>query len=396
MTVIFLLCSEPSILEVALNIYDIEINTAVCYTESKMSAEDGKSRAGCDLARRIKDMRNDEKNTYSDDGKVFCQQCGAKIDENDVHCPNCGAFQGERYVEMPDDPADAPIYKKKGGSIPLIIGIILISLLIVGGGGYLLYSQVFAPSKEASKDLEELDEKEEKTVDADEVDLDKVDINATENSYCTLAGNVKKASNGSEILSWGDGLTVYALDSDGDKVLVEDVSSVYVDDAKLQTGLLAALAANEKVKIGGDLSVHGDKLYLEANKVMNEDGVELVLEKGKTETITEEKEAVEETAGDAGGYVLPQSSSRLLTDADVAGLSLQQINYAKNEIYARHGRLFDSRELQNYFNSQSWYSGTIAPANFSESLLSDVEKKNVAFLKNLEFSISPNGYQLDQ
>lgn len=46
-------------------------------------------------------MRNDEKNTYSDDGKVFCQQCGAKIDENDVHCPNCGAFQGERYVEMP-------------------------------------------------------------------------------------------------------------------------------------------------------------------------------------------------------------------------------------------------------------------------------------------------------
>lgn len=33
---------------------------------------------------------------------------------------------------------------------------------------------------------------------------------------------------------------------------------------------------------------------------MNEDGVELVLEKGKTETITEEKEAVEETAGDAG------------------------------------------------------------------------------------------------
>ena len=58
-------------------------------------------------------MRNDEKNTYSDDGKVFCQQCGAKIDENDVHCPNCGAFQGERYVEMPDDPADAPVYKKK-------------------------------------------------------------------------------------------------------------------------------------------------------------------------------------------------------------------------------------------------------------------------------------------
>ena len=38
------------------------------------------------------------------------------------------------------------------------------------------------------------------------------------------------------------------------------------------------------------ISKFGDKLYLEANKVMNEDGVELVLEKGKTETITEEEE----------------------------------------------------------------------------------------------------------
>ena len=181
-------------------------------------------------------MRNED-NTYSEDGKVFCQQCGAKIDENDVHCPNCGAFQGERYVEMPDDPADAPTYKKKGGSVPLIIGLLLVSLLIVGGGGYLLYSQVFAPSKEASKDLDELDDKDEKTVDADAVDLDDVDVNVTENSYTTLAGNVKKASNGSEVLSWGDELTVYALDSNGDKVLMEDVNSVYVDDSKLQVCL---------------------------------------------------------------------------------------------------------------------------------------------------------------
>lgn len=91
----------------------------------------------------------------------------------------------------------------------------------MGGGGYLLYSQVIAPSKEVTKDLDELEDKEE-TVDVDEVDLDKVNINATENSYCTLAGCVKKASNGSEQLSWGDGLTIYALDSNGDKVLMED------------------------------------------------------------------------------------------------------------------------------------------------------------------------------
>lgn len=95
-------------------------------------------------------------------------------------------------------------------------------------------------------------------------------------------------------------------------------------------------------------------------------------------------------------YIIPYSNQRLLGDSDIAGLSLREINYAKNEIYARHGRKFDSQELQNYFNSKSWYYGTIEPENFSESMLSDVEKKNAEYLSNVEFSISANGYQLDQ
>ena len=94
--------------------------------------------------------------------------------------------------------------------------------------------------------------------------------------------------------------------------------------------------------------------------------------------------------------MIPYSNQRLLGDSDVAGLSLREINYAKNEIYARHGRKFDSQELQNYFNSKSWYYGTIEPENFDVSLLTDVEKKNAEFFFDVEFIISANGYQLDQ
>lgn len=94
-------------------------------------------------------------------------------------------------------------------------------------------------------------------------------------------------------------------------------------------------------------------------------------------------------------YILPQSTSRLLTSNDISRLSLREINYAKNEIYARHGRRFHSSELQNYFNSKSWYSGTISPDAFGESLLFDTERKNAEFLATTEFNISPNGYQLD-
>ena len=93
-------------------------------------------------------------------------------------------------------------------------------------------------------------------------------------------------------------------------------------------------------------------------------------------------------------YILPDSDSKLLTEDDVKDLTLQEINYAKNEIFARHGRKFSSSELQDYFNSKDWYNGTIDPDDFDESVLSSTEKKNAQFLATEEFSRDKNGYQL--
>ena len=83
-------------------------------------------------------------------------------------------------------------------------------------------------------------------------------------------------------------------------------------------------------------------------------------------------------------YILPDSSQRVLADSEVSGLSKQELRLARNEIYARHGRRFDDQELQNYFNSKSWYSGTINPSDFSESLLSSTEKNNIDTIKKYE------------
>lgn len=91
-------------------------------------------------------------------------------------------------------------------------------------------------------------------------------------------------------------------------------------------------------------------------------------------------------AGD-GEYVLPESNTRKLTAADVSGLSKEQLRIARNEIMARHGRTFKDASLQEYFNSKSWYKGTISPADFDasmESRLSEIEKANVEFIKSYE------------
>lgn len=75
-------------------------------------------------------------------------------------------------------------------------------------------------------------------------------------------------------------------------------------------------------------------------------------------------------------YIIPDSDTRKITKKDLKGLSKDELRIARNEIYARHGRRFDDEELQEYFDSCSWYEGTNDPADFSEDELSATEKAN--------------------
>ena len=97
---------------------------------------------------------------------------------------------------------------------------------------------------------------------------------------------------------------------------------------------------------------------------------------------TDSTESQEETGNE--DYILPDSSTRLLTETDLAGLSKEELRLARNEIYARHGRRFDDAGLQSYFDGKSWYSGTIDPEDFSESLLTETEKSNLELIQQYE------------
>lgn len=115
-------------------------------------------------------------------------------------------------------------------------------------------------------------------------------------------------------------------------------------------------------------------------------------------TVSSQEDAGEEEKL-TSDYIIPDSDSKLLTDADIEGLSARELNYAKNEIYARHGRMFDSAELKEYFESKSWYSGEYSASKFDEmssSILNETEKKNAEFLKEAENELEPGGYKLDQ
>jgi hypothetical protein len=88
---------------------------------------------------------------------------------------------------------------------------------------------------------------------------------------------------------------------------------------------------------------------------------------------------------DSDEYIFPNSDSVKLKKKDLKGLTAQELRIGRNEIYARHGRLFQDEELQEYFNQQSWYDGYIEPEDFVDSeYLSDIERYNANFILKFE------------
>lgn len=105
---------------------------------------------------------------------------------------------------------------------------------------------------------------------------------------------------------------------------------------------------------------------------------------------TPETEQSEEASGWEEEYVLPYSDTRYLNRADLEGLTQEECRLARNEIYARHGRIFDDESLQAYFESKSWYEGTIPADAFSEDMLSECEIYNRDLIIKYE---EENGYR---
>ena len=86
-------------------------------------------------------------------------------------------------------------------------------------------------------------------------------------------------------------------------------------------------------------------------------------------------------------YVLPDSSYNYYSYDDLSGMSTYDLYIARNEIFARHGRMFNRTDLQDYFNSQAWYEPIYSPADFDaiqNSVLSDCEMQNARTMKQVE------------
>ena len=73
--------------------------------------------------------------------------------------------------------------------------------------------------------------------------------------------------------------------------------------------------------------------------------------------------------------------SKTITEQMLHGLSLHELRLLRNEVYARHGRMFRAEWLQQYFYSQPWYT---PDENFKDESLSGNDKLNVEAIVKYE------------
>lgn len=89
------------------------------------------------------------------------------------------------------------------------------------------------------------------------------------------------------------------------------------------------------------------------------------------------------------GFILPDSDTHLYTPEELEGLTEWDLEIARNEIFARHGRGFNDSTLQAYFDAQDWYEQKYTPEEFDaqRGLLNEVEQANIETIGQVEDSL---------
>jgi hypothetical protein len=79
----------------------------------------------------------------------------------------------------------------------------------------------------------------------------------------------------------------------------------------------------------------------------------------------------------------PGTSVYLIRPDDLLDLSTEDLRLMRNEIYARHGYVFNDPYLQGYFSGQPWYLPKGSDSQV-EAELNPIEKRNIDIIHSRE------------
>lgn len=161
--------------------------------------------------------------------------------------------------------------------------------------------------------------------------------------------------------------------------------SYYTEDSKCST--MAWLEEKELTGECDDIDISNGYFIVWIENTRNDPGMDEVV---RFVSSTEYSITFYYNDYESQDYILEGSDSKYLTKADLVGLTAEECRLARNEIYARHGRIFKDVEIREYFESFDWYNPTIPPDDFEELMLNDYEIANRDLIVEYE---SEQGYR---
>lgn len=181
-------------------------------------------------------------------------------------------------------------------------------------------------------------------------------------SFYHIASNDNYKAEGSEYGGWLFDIT---FSTDHDYVNYAN----YMEIGQTEEGYYYATFPTDVQAYLDDAAIASEYFALYADIDDVKDSMFLVYNGGETYTWIDPDPSNE--------YILPQSDCEYLDLYDIADLDTKQLQMAINEIYARHGRRFVMKEVQEYFDSLSWYEGTIEADNFNTDVMNQCEWSNI-------------------
>jgi hypothetical protein len=312
--------------------------------------------------------------------------------------------QDEQSVLTPPDSAKAEPNNKPPKTL-IIVAIILVFFLLFAIGGYFAWRQF--KNNLANKALE-IDQQlvvqdEPELVQPSKID-DLVDLLTYPDG--TLVGLVYDTDYGAaanitletedspgQVYRYYDDLIALNGWVEGSKGDATDEAGAWLTIAEedFRADISAAPKKNDPAITEISVAIYSSDDLVTSSRIKPEPEVspeETVPDQPTTETVVSPKGG----QVPVNGYVLPDSSTRLVFKSELTPLTPWQLKVARNEIYARHGREFVHQDLSCYFASQNWYS---LDPDYQESNLSSIENQNVKVILDYEEEIDSPYLRVD-
>ena len=310
-----------------------------------------------------------------------CKKCGGHLESSWKICPNCGT---------PTEVQKSARHKKKSAYKNGWFWVVILLLIIVLG----LAAYIGILSQKGTKDENKTEPKKDEKVATDFSGIDMEILFGHSEDYAVEIGLENSEENPAYMGLDG---SVQAMYQEGNliNIMIQGSGEGMPSFHGVRTGMTKEEAADKMKDAYPEIVDSGESIQfmnLEAKRNvvcgLNENNVASInISIMSDEEIGNYRQTKEDQM--RAQYIFPDSNSRYLSEEEVRGVETDRLFIGRNEIFARHGYIFQDEGLQQHFNSMPWYSGNVTAEQFNaDAVFNDFEKKNAELIKRVEDEVA--------